>query len=50
MIRNAPSFWAHGTDGAPGRVWVARSAAFAVLLAAWSLWGGLITGRFVGLD
>lgn len=48
VIRNIGEFWARGSDGAPARVWVARSAAFAVLLAAWSQWGGWITRWFFG--
>ncbi len=48
MIRNFGAVWARGSDGAPAHAWVARSAAFAVVLAVWSQWGGLITHWFTG--
>ncbi|CAM3904624.1 hypothetical protein TSST111916_12945 [Tsukamurella strandjordii] len=38
--------WARGNDGAPAHVWVARSAAFGLVAAAWSTWGGTV-GQFV---
>ncbi|BDD83647.1 hypothetical protein TPB0596_34100 [Tsukamurella pulmonis] len=48
MIRNFSALWARGSDGAAPHVWVIRSAVFAVLLCAWSQWGGLLIDPLYG--